>query len=168
MYLQLEQLSVQYRGAQPGTSGKLAVDQVSLGLPPGGIGVLVGPSGCGKTSLLRAVAGLEPLHAGRVVLDKEVISDAGRGLHVQPEHRRIGMVFQDYALFPHLSVAENIAFGLNALGRGERAARVAEMLALVGLERSRAPRAAPALGWPAAAHSPGACAGAAPAAAAAR
>jgi iron(III) transport system ATP-binding protein len=133
MYLQLEQLSVQYRGAQPGTSGKLAVDQVSLGLPPGGIGVLVGPSGCGKTSLLRAVAGLEPLHAGRVVLDKEVISDAGRGLHVQPEHRRIGMVFQDYALFPHLSVAENIAFGLNALGRGERAARVAEMLALVGL-----------------------------------
>ena len=113
--------------------GPAAVDAVSLDLPVGAIGVLLGPSGCGKTSLLRAVAGLEPLAAGRISLGDQVLGDAARGLHLPPEERRIGMVFQDHALFPHLSVADNIAYGLHRLPRRERGERVQAMLALVGL-----------------------------------
>jgi len=103
--------------------------------------VLVGPSGCGKTSLLRAVAGLEPTAAGRISVAGQVLSDAVRGAHVPAEQRRIGMVFQDYALFPHLSVADNIAYGLHALPRTQRPARVQQMLELVGLAHAggRAP-----------------------------
>jgi iron(III) transport system ATP-binding protein len=97
------------------------------------VGVLIGPSGCGKTSLLRAVAGLERCAAGRVLIAGDVLSDAASGVHLAPEQRRIGMVFQDYALFPHLSVADNIAFGISALPRAERQARVQQMLDLVGL-----------------------------------
>ncbi len=130
MGVQLEHASVRYAAAAPGRS---AVDAVSLGLAQGQIGVLIGPSGCGKTTLLRAVAGLEPLADGRVSVAGQVVSDAARGLHLPPERRRIGMVFQDYALFPHLSVAANVAFGLRALPRAEAEARVAEMLELVGL-----------------------------------
>ncbi len=133
MSLQLEQVLIQYRAPGAHTAPRVAVSHVSLSLPAGGIGVLVGPSGCGKTSLLRAVAGLEPLHGGRIVLEGEVLSDASTGQHRPPESRRVGMVFQDYALFPHLNVADNIAFGLHGCARRERDARVAEMLALVGL-----------------------------------
>jgi iron(III) transport system ATP-binding protein len=134
MFLALEQVSVRY-------GSKLAVDRVGLPLAAGGIGVLIGPSGCGKTSLLRAVAGLEPLAAGRIRMDGRTLADAASGTHVAPEVRRIGMVFQDYALFPHLSVADNIGFGLAGLARSERAARVAQMLDLVGL--AHAARRAP-------------------------
>ncbi|TFZ01078.1 ABC transporter ATP-binding protein [Ramlibacter rhizophilus] len=126
MHLELSQLGVHYRGRP-----RPAVDGVSFGLPAGGIGVLIGPSGCGKTTLLRAVAGLEPVSAGTIRIAGEVVS--GKGVHVPPERRRIGMVFQDYALFPHLDVGRNIGFGLDALPRRERAARVAEVLELVGL-----------------------------------
>jgi iron(III) transport system ATP-binding protein len=103
--------------------------------------VLIGPSGCGKTTLLRAVAGLEALHAGRVRIAGELLDDADAGLQMPAESRRIGMVFQDYALFPHLNVAENIAFGVQHLGRAERAVRVQQMLDLVGLGQAaqRAP-----------------------------
>jgi iron(III) transport system ATP-binding protein len=104
---------------------------VSAGPAPGQIGVLIGPSGCGKTSLLRAVAGLERCEAGRVLHGRPV-SDAAAGVHLAPEQRRIGMVFQDYALFPHLSVADNVAFGVPTW-RAERAQRVQQMLDLVGL-----------------------------------
>jgi iron(III) transport system ATP-binding protein len=138
MFLQLDRVGVAY-----GREGHLkpAVEAASLSLSKGQIGVLIGPSGCGKTSLLRAVAGLERLSAGTVRLDGEVLSDHAAGLHLAPEDRGIGMVFQDYALFPHLSVAENIGFGLAHLPRGERAQRVAEMLDLVGLAHTakRAP-----------------------------
>jgi iron(III) transport system ATP-binding protein len=130
MGMQLEQVSVRYPG---GATQRAAVDGVSLGLASGRIGVLIGPSGCGKTTVLRAVAGLEPLHAGRVTVAGRVVSDAARGVHVAPEARRIGMVFQDYALFPHLSVAANVAFGLRDLPRAEAERRVAEVLELVGL-----------------------------------
>jgi iron(III) transport system ATP-binding protein len=106
---------------------------VSLQLEAGQIGVLIGPSGCGKTSLLRAVAGLEPLAEGGLRMGGRILSDASSGLHLQPEERHIGMVFQDYALFPHLSIADNIAFGLHGLPSGERRARVQNMLNLVGL-----------------------------------
>ncbi len=129
MFLELSQLQVQYPGrAQP------AVAQVSFGLPAGDIGVLIGPSGCGKTTLLRAIAGLEPVTDGQIKLSGQVVSSASQQL--PPEDRRIGMVFQDYALFPHLDVARNVAFGLHHLTTAERAHRVAEVLALVGLQGS--------------------------------
>ena len=127
MFLSVNQLSVRYPGQT-----RPAVDGVSLGLRAGDIGVLIGPSGCGKTTLLRAVAGLERAHAGSITLEREVVSDAGH--HVPAEKRRIGMVFQDYALFPHLDVGRNIAFGIAQQPRAEREQRVAEVLALVGLD----------------------------------
>ena len=131
MYLEVQQLQVRYPGA-----AQAAVDRVSLGLRAGDIGVLIGPSGCGKTTLLRAVAGLEPVSGGEIRLSGQVVSSAGTQL--PPEERRIGMVFQDYALFPHLDVGRNVGFGIHALPRAEREARVREVLALVGLEGSEA------------------------------
>jgi iron(III) transport system ATP-binding protein len=126
MFVEVSQLRVQYPGRpQP------AVMDVSFGLPAGGIGVLIGPSGCGKTTLLRAVAGLERATAGEIKLSGEVVGSAS--VHVPAEARRIGMVFQDYALFPHIDVGGNVAFGLHQLPKAERARRVAEVLALVGL-----------------------------------
>jgi iron(III) transport system ATP-binding protein len=130
MFLELAQVSVRYGGAH-GT--RAAVEGVSLALRTGQIGVLIGPSGCGKTSLLRAVAGLERVSAGCIAIKGEVLSDAAARVHVAPEARRIGMVFQDYALFPHLSVAQNVAFGIHHLPRAERRARTEEVLDLVGL-----------------------------------
>ncbi|MFM2210685.1 MAG: Spermidine/putrescine import ATP-binding protein PotA [Pseudomonadota bacterium] len=131
MYLDLLDVTVQY----PGRS-RAAVDHVSFGLPAGDIGVLIGPSGCGKTTLLRAIAGLERVSGGEIRLSGQAVSRAGQTL--APEKRRIGMVFQDYALFPHLSVAGNVAFGIAPLPRAEREARVAEVLTLVGLQNSGA------------------------------
>ena len=130
MFLKLEGVSVRYAR---GGGSRAAVEAATLGLRQGQIGVLIGPSGCGKTSLLRAVAGLEPIEAGRIGMGGTVLSDAAAGVHVPPEARRIGMVFQDYALFPHLSVADNVAFGVQHLPRAERAGRVQQMLDLVGL-----------------------------------
>ncbi len=129
MFLEVSQLGVHYAGRS-----RLAVDQVSFTLAAGDIGVLIGPSGCGKTTLLRAVAGLEHAQAGRIRLGEEVVSEGA--LHVPPELRRIGMVFQDYALFPHLDVGRNVAFGLAGWPAARRQARVAEVLALVGLEQA--------------------------------
>ncbi len=129
MFLEVSQLQVRYAGR-----AQAAVRGVSLGLAAGEIGVLIGPSGCGKTTLLRAVAGLEPVAGGEIRLSGTVVGSAGRSL--PPEERRIGMVFQDYALFPHLSVGRNVAFGIHRLPRAEQAARVDEVLRLVGLEGS--------------------------------
>ncbi len=138
MFLSLESVTVRYPRA---SAARAAVERVSLGLRPGEIGVLIGPSGCGKTSLLRAVAGLERCAAGRVAISGQTLSDPAAGVHLPPEQRQIGMVFQDYALFPHLSVAANVAFGIAALPRAERAKRVQQMLELVGLAQAakRAP-----------------------------
>lgn len=107
------------------------VSGVDFTLARGDIGCLLGPSGCGKTTLLRAVAGFEPLASGEIHLHGRQV--AGPGLNLPPEERRAGMVFQDFALFPHLSVARNVAFGLRFLGRRERRVRVAELLELVGM-----------------------------------
>ncbi len=138
MFLSLQSIGVRYLRAG---SGRAAVENVSLGLAAGQVGVLIGPSGCGKTSLLRAVAGLERCATGRVLIAGDTLSDADTGVHLAPEQRRIGMVFQDYALFPHLSVADNIEFGIHTLPRAERQARVQQMLDLVGLAHAakRAP-----------------------------
>lgn len=105
------------------------VQDLNLHLNAGDIGCLLGPSGCGKTTTLRAIAGFEAVVEGEIQLANEVISRAGFTL--APEKRRIGMVFQDYALFPHLSVAENIAFGIRQQANCERI--TAELLELVKL-----------------------------------
>jgi len=107
------------------------VSDLSCALEPGVIGCLLGPSGCGKTTVLRAIAGFELIYSGEIQLNGVVVSSPTRNL--PPEQRRIGMVFQDYALFPHLSVADNIAFGLRDAGEAERRARVGELLVTVGL-----------------------------------
>jgi iron(III) transport system ATP-binding protein len=104
---------------------------LSFALPRGAIGCLLGPSGCGKTTVLRCIAGFEAVQEGEIRLNGKVVSRPGANL--PPEKRRIGMVFQDYALFPHLRIADNIAFGLHGLGAAERAARLAELAELVGL-----------------------------------
>ncbi len=109
------------------------VTDLSFALHASAIGCLLGPSGCGKTTVLRAIAGFERVARGEIRLSGEVVSDATT--HVSPEHRRVGMVFQDHALFPHLRVAENVGFGLGGMAEGERSARVAELLATIGLER---------------------------------
>ena len=129
MFLDVSQLSVHYDGRS-----QRAVDQVSFSLQAGEIGVLIGPSGCGKTTLLRAMAGLERANAGSIRLAGDMVSSPT--LHLPAESRRIGMVFQDYALFPHLDVARNVGFGLTHLPPAERSARVQESLALVGLAES--------------------------------
>ena len=105
---------------------------VSLEVAAGEIVCLLGPSGDGKTTLLRLVAGLESLQRGRISLGGRVLAAAEA--EVPPEERHVGFVFQDYALFPHLTVADNVAFGLRRIPRGDRGWRVAEALARVGLE----------------------------------
>lgn len=109
----------------------LAVDAVDLEVPRGSFSALLGPSGCGKTTLLRIVAGLEHADEGTVVLDDHEV-DGPRGM-VPPERRSVGLVFQEHALFPHLDVGANVAFGLRDLPRPARTERVAEVLELVGL-----------------------------------
>ena len=111
--------------------GHPVVDGLGLSLAEGDLGCLLGASGCGKTTVLRLVAGFERPAAGEIRLDGRVV--ASPACHVPPEQRRIGMVFQDYALFPHLSVGDNVAFGLPAARRRGGDARVAELLDLVGL-----------------------------------
>ncbi|MFE5342424.1 ABC transporter ATP-binding protein [Isoptericola sp. NPDC056578] len=116
-------------GAARRRPGSVAVDGVSLDVAAGEIVALLGPSGCGKSSLLRAVAGLEPLAGGTVAFD-------GADLAGVPVHRRgFGLLFQDGQLFPHRDVGRNVAYGLETQGvpRAERAARVADLLADVGL-----------------------------------
>jgi len=105
---------------------------LSFALEAGRIGCLLGPSGCGKTTVLRCLAGFEAVRAGRIAIGGRVVS--APGLRVAPEARGVGMVFQDYALFPHLTVARNVSFGLKGDDVARRDARTREMLALVGLE----------------------------------
>ncbi len=96
--------------------------QLDVDVEPGEVLVVVGPNGAGKTSLLRAVAGLEVLQHGQIELDGRVLDD-GAGLVVPPERRGVGLVFQDYRLFPHLSVLDNVAFGARCAGQGRAASR---------------------------------------------
>ena len=108
-----------------------ALAGVTVAVESGRLLAVLGPSGCGKTTLLRTVAGMDRPDAGTVQLGERILE--GPGVHVTPEHRAIGLVPQEGALFPHLDVARNIAFGLHRLPRAERAARVERLLHLVDL-----------------------------------
>lgn len=124
--LELRHVSCAYGADRP------AIRQISLAAREGEILCLLGPSGCGKTTILRAIAGFEPVQSGQIFLSGELVSSPDT--LVATEKRHVGMVFQEYALFPHLRVHDNIAFGLRHLPRRERRTRVQEMLRLVGLE----------------------------------
>jgi len=124
--LELRSISCAYDPSRP------AIKDISFSIREGEILCLLGPSGCGKTTVLRAIAGFEPVRSGQIILSDRLVSSSTET--VPTEERRVGMVFQEYALFPHLRVADNIAFGLHHLSRAERTCRVQEMLRLTGLE----------------------------------
>lgn len=116
---------LQLGGVSVALDGNVIVSDVSFGLAHGRIGCLLGPSGCGKTTLLRAIAGFEPVRSGEIRIRGCTVSS--QHICTPVESRQVGMVFQDYALFPHLSVQDNIAFGLSALSRAERRQRIGEL-----------------------------------------
>ncbi|MGQ7845964.1 ABC transporter ATP-binding protein [Granulosicoccus sp. 3-233] len=112
--------------------GTRIIDDVSFSLEPGDIGCLLGPSGCGKTTLLRTIGGFQAPSAGSLSIAGEAVASAER--QASPEERRVGMVFQDLALFPHMSVRRNVAFGISTQPRKTIDARVNELLELVGMQ----------------------------------
>lgn len=112
---------------------RAALDGLSLDIAPGEVVCLLGPSGCGKTTLLRVAAGIERPDSGRVLINAREVAGAER--FVQPEDRGVGLMFQDFALFPHLTILENVAFGLKALPGAEARREALTVLARVGLER---------------------------------
>ena len=124
--LELQNITCGYQADVP------TVHNLSLHLQRGNILCLLGPSGCGKTTTLRAIAGFEKLSAGEIRLQGDVL--ASPSVHLPPEQRRVGMVFQEYALFPHMTVKDNVAFGLYHWQAADRQARVQVMLDIVGLQ----------------------------------
>jgi ABC-type Fe3+/spermidine/putrescine transport system ATPase subunit len=114
---------------------EVAVHEVSLSVQQGEFVTLLGPSGCGKTTTLRCIAGLERLDGGEIRIEKAVVASAERGVHLPPEDRNIGMVFQSYAVWPHMTVFDNVAYGLRVrrLGRAEIGAQTTKALQRVGL-----------------------------------
>jgi iron(III) transport system ATP-binding protein len=125
--LQIENITQQFSA-----NSAITLDDISLTLAKGEILGLLGPSGCGKTTLLRAIAGFDRPQSGTITIGGKLVSDPD--IWLPPEQRNIGIVFQDYALFPHLNIAENIAFGLNQLTLAAQQQRVAEVLELVRLQ----------------------------------
>lgn len=112
-----------------------AVDDVSLSVKAGEVVCLVGPSGCGKSTVLRLAAGLERLQRGRISMRGEVVGDPEKRVRVPPEQRHVGLVFQDFALFPHLTVGRNVGFGVSHLPAAQRETRVRETLRQVEMEQ---------------------------------
>lgn len=125
--LDVKAIECRYRGI-------VVVQDLSMHVTKGSIVCLLGPSGCGKTTVLRAIAGLEPVARGEIHLDGRVVSSPSTW--VPPEKRRIGMVFQEYALFPHLNVLDNVAFGLRNLDAAGRKRKARDILEIVGLEQA--------------------------------
>ena len=130
MFLEVKSLSFSYSGSK----GPLILDQYDFSLNKGELAGLAGPSGQGKSTLLRLIAGFENPSCGRISVDKIIVADAARRIFSPPEKRMVGMVFQDYGLFPHMTIARNIAYGLHALAKKDRKRRVKEMLALIRLD----------------------------------
>lgn len=124
MFMQIENLSFRYpRSKEP------TIQNFTLDVAQGEIVSILGESGSGKSTILRLIAGLEVPSSGRILINGQVIVDDTH--FVQPEKRGMGMVFQDYALFPHMTVAENIQFGLKRLSKSQKRARVKELLQLI-------------------------------------
>lgn len=124
--------SIRIRQVSKSYGQSRAVDEIDLFVPQSSLTVLLGPSGCGKTTTLRLVAGLERPDSGEIWLGERQVS--GSQVWLSATQRQIGMVFQDYALFPHMTVVENVAFGLNGVAGAERDSRIGSMLDLVGLK----------------------------------
>ncbi|MEE4187299.1 MAG: ABC transporter ATP-binding protein [Roseobacter sp.] len=124
---------LEIRNLRRSFEGRAVVDDVSLHILPGQVTCLLGPSGCGKSTTLRMIAGVEMQDSGEIYVDGHLICDTV--FRVPPERREIGLMFQDFALFPHLSVADNVAFGLKSLSKAEKRARVEELLDRVDLKR---------------------------------
>ena len=114
----------------------VAVNDVSIEIPPGAFMTLLGPSGCGKTTLLRIIAGLENADSGRIQVGADVLYDEAEGINISPRRRGIGLVFQSYALWPHMTVRANVDYGLRIKGMSneEMDAKVAEVLRTVGMQ----------------------------------
>jgi len=123
---------IECRGISKRFGDVVALDDVSLRLMPGEVLSILGASGCGKTTLLRIIAGFEAVDGGELYLQSSLVSSSGH--HQPPERRNIGMVFQEYALFPHLTVAQNVAFGLNGMPKVEQRNRTHDALELVRLD----------------------------------
>jgi iron(III) transport system ATP-binding protein len=128
MFLEIDSLFFAY----PGKDSPWILAGYSLSMQAGERVGIAGPSGQGKSTLLRLIAGLEHPQQGRILIDGQLV--AGQGVYVNPENRQVGMVFQDYGLFPHMTVARNIAYGLYRLSRKAREDRVRTMLALIRME----------------------------------
>ncbi len=128
-YLSIENLSAAYDHSSP------VVSDVSFNLLEGELGCLLGPSGCGKTTILRAISGFQDIGSGQIKLAGQTLSTPKR--ITPPEQRNVGMVFQDHALFPHLNIGRNIAFGLHKLDKSKRESQVDKMLELVGMQAHR-------------------------------
>ncbi|MFQ5611767.1 MAG: ABC transporter ATP-binding protein [Anaerolineae bacterium] len=129
----MTQLAIRCQGLSKRFGGVQAVEGVSLALRRGHFLALLGPSGCGKTTTLRLLAGFETPDSGQIEIDETPVS--GPGLHVPPEKRSVGMVFQEYALFPHMTVAENVAYGLaRGVDKRQRVRQVLELVGMTGTE----------------------------------
>ena len=129
----MKEVALSCRSIRKRFNGTVALDGFDLDVRDGVLLALLGPSGCGKTTALRVIAGFEKPDRGDVIVRDRTV--AATGTWVPPEKRRVGMVFQDWVLFPHLDVHDNVAFGLPSHGRRERVAEVLEMMRLSGLER---------------------------------
>ena len=126
-----KEMGLQFLGASHSYGSDQVLNNVSLGVPAGSITCLLGPSGCGKTTFLRLSAGLETLQAGEIFLDGEKVADSKSS--IDPEVRGVGLMFQDYMLFPHLNVLENVRFGLNKLSTDEQVKKAKVVLEQVGM-----------------------------------
>ena len=120
-------------GVERAYGTETAVESLELTVRDGELVTLLGPSGCGKTTTLRLIAGLETPTGGTIRVDGQQVADGGAAFGAAPEQRDVGLVFQEYALFPHMTAAENVAFGIDDWSKPERERRVAELLELVGL-----------------------------------
>jgi len=132
-------MEVELRGVSKSFDGTSALQPIDVTIASGSFTTLLGPSGCGKTTLLRLIAGLERPDHGTIRIGDKIVFDAERGIYIPPQQRELGMVFQDFALWPHMTVYENVAFGLKARGRGKEAAekvtKAIEVVRLQGFEK---------------------------------